>query len=481
MWHSIGVEVTRPPSGALPPVGELFVPTQPFLTALLQTLPHLFQHIIHRLGSEELRELSEVLQSSVQVPVAADSAAFVLPSASDSSMVTPLQDAVLAVLHTLLLHVTAGGFNSSSDQTNNNSSSTSGKKATDTTTTSPAVGSPTAVDPALASLVPQLFSVLLHFASYSYKLPAWGGLHTRPYTNKGGIGSPAEYVTPPYATFSERCVGLAVRLYQVTATWPPVLAGRVLENIVQCCSPGLGLKYLCPSWRCLISALLTVLETGLPLARSHPQQHVSFWATLNSALDGFLFSSSPPPPNQSGEEAEADEELDCRVVQLLQEQVLPHPSTTPPHFLMSAMVLLNKGSIHSAPTSGTVVPTQVRLRRPRYGCATPGTVAPLQVRLLHPRYGCSTLGTVTPPQIRPFALPFRYGQSTPEVEGEAHRTGVGALPGIHPALARGQETNDTPKVSGAPLLPHKHVPAPKHANIVHRGRPKTDGSAISDS
>lgn len=62
-------------------------------------------------------------------------------------------------------------------------------------------------------------------------------------------------------------------------------------TLFQCCTPALGLKYLCVSWRCYVTALLTVLETGLPLARRYPDLHDKFWHTLHHALDAFLFSS----------------------------------------------------------------------------------------------------------------------------------------------------------------------------------------------
>ena len=47
VWHSIGSGVTEPP----PPGGpsaDVFVPSQPFLTALVQIFPGMFQHIKYR-------------------------------------------------------------------------------------------------------------------------------------------------------------------------------------------------------------------------------------------------------------------------------------------------------------------------------------------------------------------------------------------------------------------------------------------------
>ena len=77
------------------------------------------------------------------------------------------------------------------------------------------------------------------------------------------------------------------------------------------------------------------------------------WTALSTTLDAFLFSPSPPPANHSGEEAESDERIDCQVIELIREEILPYASSTPSDFVVSIMVLLNKGSIHSASGSDT--------------------------------------------------------------------------------------------------------------------------------
>ena len=50
-----------------------------------------------------------MLVGCLRVPVSGDSAAFVLPSVSEGSTLTPLQEAALAALQHLLQHVTDGG------------------------------------------------------------------------------------------------------------------------------------------------------------------------------------------------------------------------------------------------------------------------------------------------------------------------------------------------------------------------------------
>ena len=46
----------------------------------------------------------------------------------------------------------------------------------------------------------------------------------------------------------------------------------------------------------------------------------------------------------------ADEAVDCHIVELLREEVLPYPTQVPTDFIRKIVVLLNKGSIHSSMT-----------------------------------------------------------------------------------------------------------------------------------
>lgn len=57
------------------------------------------------------------------------------------------------------------------------------------------------------------------------------------------------------------------------------------------------------------------------------------------------------------EEIQADEAVDCQVMELLRDEVLPHSQHIPHQFILRVVMLLNKGSIHSATTAniGTCV------------------------------------------------------------------------------------------------------------------------------
>lgn len=51
------------------------------------------------------------------------------------------------------------------------------------------------------------------------------------------------------------------------------------------------------------------------------------------------------------EEVQADEAVDCQVMELLRNEVLPHSQRIPHQFILRVVMLLNKGSIHSATTT----------------------------------------------------------------------------------------------------------------------------------
>lgn len=51
------------------------------------------------------------------------------------------------------------------------------------------------------------------------------------------------------------------------------------------------------------------------------------------------------------EEIQADEAVDCQVMELLRDEVLPHSQHIPHQFILRVVMLLNKGSIHSATTA----------------------------------------------------------------------------------------------------------------------------------
>merc|ERR1719273_1933080 len=124
-------------------------------------------------------------------------------------------------------------------------------------------------------------------------------------------------------------------------------------------------KYKCymPSnWRVAINCLIKMLRSGIPVAREYTSsdsdtQFSEFWAELGEVLQCFLFPECTEDQRQ--EDRLADEAVDCHIVELLREEILPYPTQVPTAFIRKIVVLLNKGSIHSSMTlsddcSGTV-------------------------------------------------------------------------------------------------------------------------------
>lgn len=96
-WHRTGSESTEPPSS----VDELtFIPSQPFLTALVQIFPALYQHIKAGFSMADLQKLGVILHSAVSVPISSDASPFILPSYTEA-VLTSLQEAVLTALDVL--------------------------------------------------------------------------------------------------------------------------------------------------------------------------------------------------------------------------------------------------------------------------------------------------------------------------------------------------------------------------------------------
>ena len=60
-------------------------------------------------------------------------------------------------------------------------------------------------------------------------------------------------------------------------------------------------------------------------------------------------ATSLPLPNQTPEDIQSDEQLDCQVMELIRDEILPQATNYPTSFISKIMILLNKGSIHLAP------------------------------------------------------------------------------------------------------------------------------------
>ncbi|KAG7271036.1 hypothetical protein CRUP_000382 [Coryphaenoides rupestris] len=107
-WFRTGTDSTRPPpppastaaAAAAASEKHSFVPSQPFLTALIQIFPALYQHIKAGFSMDDLRKLGVILHGAVSVPISSDASPFILPSYTEA-VLTSLQEAVLTALDVL--------------------------------------------------------------------------------------------------------------------------------------------------------------------------------------------------------------------------------------------------------------------------------------------------------------------------------------------------------------------------------------------
>ncbi|XP_073756821.1 protein MON2 homolog isoform X7 [Callorhinus ursinus] len=329
-WYRIGSESTKPPVT----FDKLtFIPSQPFLTALIQIFPALYQHIKTGFNMDDLQKLGVILHSAVSVPISSDASPFILPSYTEA-VLTSLQEAVLTALDVLQKAICVGPEN-------------------------------------MQIMYPAIFDQLLAFVEFSCKPPQYGQLETKHIANAKynqiQLFAPAEWVALNYVPFAERSLEVVVDLYQKTACHKAVVNEKVLQNIIKTLRVPLSLKYSCPSestWKLAVSSLLKVLSIGLPVARQHASsgKFDSMWPELANTFEDFLFTKSIPPDNLSIQEFQRNESIDVEVVQLISTEILPYANFIPKEFVGQIMTMLNKGSIHSQSSSFTEAEIDIRLR-----------------------------------------------------------------------------------------------------------------------
>uniref|UniRef100_A0A0K8RZE2 Protein MON2 homolog n=1 Tax=Crotalus horridus TaxID=35024 RepID=A0A0K8RZE2_CROHD len=329
-WFRIGSESTKPP---LSFDKMTFIPSQPFLTALIQIFPALYQHIKTDFSMDDLQKLGVILHGAISVPISSDASPFILPSYTEA-VLTSLQEAVLMALDVLQKVICIGSEN-------------------------------------MQVMYPAIFDQLLAFVEFSCKPPQYGQLETKHIANakynQVQLFAPAEWVALNYVPFAERSLEVVLDLYQKTACHKAVVNERVLQNIIKTLRMPLSLKYACPSestWKLAVSSLLKVLSIGLPVARQHASsgKFDSMWPELANTLENFLFTKSAPPDNLSIQEFQRNENIDVEVVQLISTEILPYANFIPKEFVGQIMTMLNKGSIHSQSSSFTEAEIDIRMR-----------------------------------------------------------------------------------------------------------------------
>ncbi|XP_078075818.1 protein MON2 homolog isoform X1 [Mustelus asterias] len=329
-WYKIGSESTKPPTTC---DKLFFIPSQPFLTALVQIFPALYQHIKSGFSMEDLKKLGVILHGAVSVPISSDASPFILPSYTEA-VLTSLQEAVLIALDVLQKAICVGPED-------------------------------------MQIMYPAIFDQLLSFVEFSCKAPTYGKLETKNIANAKfnqiQLFAPAEWVALNYVPFAEKSLEVVVDLYQKTACHKAVVNEKVLQKVIKTLRIPLNLKYACPSettWKMAVSSLLKVLSIGLPVARQHASSRKfdTMWPELANTFEDFLFTKSTPPDNLSIQEFEKNENIDVEVVQLISTDILPYANFIPKEFVGQIMTMLNKGSIHSQSTSFTEAEIDIRMR-----------------------------------------------------------------------------------------------------------------------
>ena len=93
----------------------------------------------------------------------------------------------------------------------------------------------------------------------------------------------------------------------------------------------------------VLLAVLTVTLTDI----KEKEKYTEVWTVVTDTLDTFLFPANKPPGDRTPEEISEDEKIDCGIIEFLKDKVLEQPTLFPHSFILSIMVILNKGSIHS--------------------------------------------------------------------------------------------------------------------------------------
>ncbi|XP_017854970.1 protein MON2 homolog isoform X2 [Drosophila busckii] len=344
IWLSIGMESTRMSMSTRQLPGgqanandnqeDFYIPSQAFLTALIQIFPAIFQHIQVRFSSADFDKFCTVLTNAVCIPVQTDAMPYIMSTVSETQL-TPLHDGILECMELIQ------------------------KEAI----------KPEA-DASIRQLIPAIFRQLLIFSKFACAPPTFQqsvehhkyGKASGHYANNASV----EVVSMNYIPFGEKSISICVKLYQSTATEEAVVQEQILHDIVKALRTPLAMKYKCLSsstWKLAISSLISVLHTGLKVARAKPQHFASLWDDLADTLDKFLFPLSVCTIEDRGlEEIVLDETIDCQVIELLRDEVLPHAHELPHQFIMQIVVLLNKGSIHSASDSNICYESDWKLR-----------------------------------------------------------------------------------------------------------------------
>ncbi|XP_017782824.1 PREDICTED: protein MON2 homolog isoform X2 [Nicrophorus vespilloides] len=316
VWVKIGTEITLPLIENVP--GEdAYLPSQSFLTALVQIFPSVFQHVKSGFEVSDLDNLCRVLTNAVSIPVYGESSQYMVSTTSEFNLTTLHDGSLQAVELVQKEAVARNQFN----------------------------------------MLPGIFKQLLSFSKFSCYPPT---------STKQEMRASPDWLTMNYIPFGEKALTSAVALYETTADNEEVIYSNVLRDIIASLHVPLSLKYGCPSsstWKLAANSFINVLKVGLPVTRNLNNTTMNdMWDQLATTLNEFLFPKMCAPADRGLDEIVSDEATDCQLIEIMRSQVLPYSGSIPREFILKIVVLLNRGSIHSATNANMDSETELTLR-----------------------------------------------------------------------------------------------------------------------
>ncbi|CAF1015177.1 unnamed protein product, partial [Didymodactylos carnosus] len=313
VWLNIGRCCTKCPPEKVIVIDryDSNIPSQIFLTYYIDIFPNIIQHIWSTdflYNQKDFEQFSSIIERILAVPIHSDMALFLIPT--DVNL-TVLQESASKAMDFVRKNL---------------------KESSSHITQSP--------------LLPLLFQRLLILSSYGINPPIFdctdGNNNKKPITTKqqqsyaqqnnnlflkSSGGDHSNNIT--FIPFSENILRMTVRLYEDVGTHPSVIESGTLQTIIQ-----------------INDLNLSTLQVPLSMKHNCPK--------LAKTFDDFLFSKSLAPADTAVDEIQRDELIDCQVIELIRDDILPYANVLPETFLMKILNILNRGSIYSYTTDNFI-------------------------------------------------------------------------------------------------------------------------------
>ncbi|KAI6196194.1 Protein MON2-like protein [Aphelenchoides besseyi] len=196
----------------------------------------------------------------------------------------------------------------------------------------------------LRSAIPDLLRTLLEFVSYTIRPPTSG------FPPQAGPDGQITWAQQNLIAFGELCLRTCVSYYSTVAKHNEVIDELIFVDIIRTIAEPLALKYQCPAqttWKIAASSLMSVCEVGMPIAREKAEHFEVLWPVLANTMEEFLFTSSRSETPLNADERKRHEYVDCQIIDLIRNEILPHAEKYPREFMQRVIDILNRGSINT--------------------------------------------------------------------------------------------------------------------------------------